>query len=160
MTYLIDANVFVEAKNRYYGFDIAPGFWDWLESAQTDGLIATVKRVRDEIEDGNDDLASWAKALPSTFAIDVEDADIAHLANLSQWANSSGFTPAAVSEFLSSADYFLVAQARGQECTVVTQEVWSNGHTKVKIPNACHAISVECISTFELLRREGVRLRH
>ena len=26
--YLIDSNVFIEAKNRYYAFDIAPGFWE------------------------------------------------------------------------------------------------------------------------------------
>lgn len=31
--YLLDANVFIEAKNRYYGFDLAPGFWDWLDAA-------------------------------------------------------------------------------------------------------------------------------
>ena len=26
--YLLDANVFIEAKNRYYGFDFCPAFWD------------------------------------------------------------------------------------------------------------------------------------
>lgn len=31
--YLIDSNVLIEAKNRYYAFDIAPGFWTWLEQA-------------------------------------------------------------------------------------------------------------------------------
>lgn len=35
MTYLIDANVLIEAKNRYYAFDIAPGFWKWLDRAGT-----------------------------------------------------------------------------------------------------------------------------
>ncbi|MBF0436614.1 MAG: DUF4411 family protein [Magnetococcales bacterium] len=24
--FLLDSNVFIEAKNRYYGFDICPGF--------------------------------------------------------------------------------------------------------------------------------------
>lgn len=28
--YLLDANVLIEAKNRYYGFDIAPGFGNGL----------------------------------------------------------------------------------------------------------------------------------
>ncbi len=31
--YLLDANVFIDAKNRYYGFDIVPAFWDWLQQA-------------------------------------------------------------------------------------------------------------------------------
>lgn len=31
MKYLVDANVLIKAKNRYYAFDIAPGFWKWLD---------------------------------------------------------------------------------------------------------------------------------
>ena len=27
---LMDADVFISAKNRYYAFDICPGFWDSL----------------------------------------------------------------------------------------------------------------------------------
>ena len=28
--YLLDANVFIQAKNLHYGFDFFPAFWDWL----------------------------------------------------------------------------------------------------------------------------------
>ena len=31
MMFLVDSNVLIEAKNRYYAFDIAPGFWKWLD---------------------------------------------------------------------------------------------------------------------------------
>lgn len=31
MTYLLDANIFIQAKNLHYGFDFCPAFWDWLE---------------------------------------------------------------------------------------------------------------------------------
>ena len=30
MAYLLDTNVFIQAKNLYYGFDFCPAFWDWL----------------------------------------------------------------------------------------------------------------------------------
>ena len=30
MAYLLDANVFIQAKNLYYGLDFCPAFWDWL----------------------------------------------------------------------------------------------------------------------------------
>lgn len=30
MSYLLDANVFMDAKNRHYGLDLCPAFWDWL----------------------------------------------------------------------------------------------------------------------------------
>jgi hypothetical protein len=29
-TYLLDANVFIQAKNLHYGFDFCPAFWQWL----------------------------------------------------------------------------------------------------------------------------------
>ena len=28
--YLIDLNVFIQAKNLHDGFDVCPAFWDWL----------------------------------------------------------------------------------------------------------------------------------
>lgn len=30
MAYLLDADAFIRAKNLHYGFDLCPGFWDWL----------------------------------------------------------------------------------------------------------------------------------
>lgn len=60
MKFLLDTNVFIEAKNRYYAFDICPGFWDWMD-AVCDGDIASIVSVRDEMTGGNDELADWAK---------------------------------------------------------------------------------------------------
>ena len=47
--YLLDANVFIEAKNRYYGLDFCPAFWDWLVMKNRAGKVASVKKVADEI---------------------------------------------------------------------------------------------------------------
>ena len=30
MAYLLDADVFIRAKNLHYGFDFCPAFWEWL----------------------------------------------------------------------------------------------------------------------------------
>jgi len=30
MAYLLDADVFIRAKNLHYGLDFCPAFWDWL----------------------------------------------------------------------------------------------------------------------------------
>jgi Domain of unknown function (DUF4411) len=30
MAYLLDADVFIQAKNLHYGLDFCPAFWDWL----------------------------------------------------------------------------------------------------------------------------------
>jgi hypothetical protein len=30
MAYVLDANVFISAKNLHYGLDFCPAFWDWI----------------------------------------------------------------------------------------------------------------------------------
>lgn len=35
MAYLLDSNVLIEAKQRYYDFGVCPGFWEWLTVANT-----------------------------------------------------------------------------------------------------------------------------
>lgn len=31
MAYLLDTNVFIQAKNLHYGFDFCPAFWEWID---------------------------------------------------------------------------------------------------------------------------------
>jgi hypothetical protein len=62
--YLLDANAFMEASRLYYAFDIAPGFWTWLEAAIATGDVASVTAVKDEITAGKDPLVQWAAHLP------------------------------------------------------------------------------------------------
>ena len=50
--YLLDANVFIEAQNRYYGLDFCPAFWDWLVMKNRAGRVTSIKKVADEIRRG------------------------------------------------------------------------------------------------------------
>ena len=58
MMFLLDANTFITPKNSYYGFDLAPGFWTWLERAHAAGWVASVEAVRQELCRGGDELAT------------------------------------------------------------------------------------------------------
>ena len=60
MAYLLDSDVFIQAKNLHYGFDFCPGFWDWIDRANTAGTVISIENVRIELLAGNDDLATWA----------------------------------------------------------------------------------------------------
>lgn len=51
--YLLDANVFIEAHQRYYGMDFVPGFWDWLWDAFTVGRLASVEKISGELSKGS-----------------------------------------------------------------------------------------------------------
>lgn len=53
--YLLDANIFIQAKNRHYAFDVVPGFWRWLERAHGIGIAGSVERVREELLAGKDE---------------------------------------------------------------------------------------------------------
>ncbi|MGW5556618.1 DUF4411 family protein [Micromonospora sp. NPDC003944] len=158
--YLLDSNVFIEAKNRYYPFDVVPGFWDWIQVAHQTCGVCIVEAVRDELVDADDDLSAWIKALPSSFILPSSVISTGILRSLSVWASSSSqYSAAAVSEFLSVADYLLVAHARTISATVVTNEVPAPAARKrIKVPDACNALGVSFLSPFGVMRAERVRL--
>ncbi len=157
MAYLLDANVFIEAKRRYYGMDFCPAFWDWLVGHNAAGRVFSIEKVGDELRAGADELAEWATAVGDTFFLPPDEAMLASLAAVSEWVSSQHYRPAAVSAFLEDPDYYLVAYAHAHEHVVVTQEVPSDGVRQVKIPNACIGVGVKCVTTFEMLRQERAR---
>jgi hypothetical protein len=157
MAYLLDANVFIEAKNRYYGFDICPGFWEWLTGEESAGRVLSVTSAKDELTGREDDLSVWVKSRPGSFFKGHEESSLGPLATLAAWARSRSYRPAAITEFLDSADYQLVAYAMAHRHTVVSHERTSDGVNRVKIPDACIAHGVEVINPFVMLRRCGCR---
>ena len=50
MAYLLDADVFIRAKNLHYGLDFCPGFWDWLIENNSAGTVFSVEKVGDEVQ--------------------------------------------------------------------------------------------------------------
>lgn len=157
MKYLLDANVFIQAKNLHYGFNFCPAFWDWLIENNTNGKVASIQKIADEIADGQDDLSTWAEARGDGFFLPPDDALLPALGDVSTWANGQNYEPAAISTFLQVADYWLVAYAKAHNYTVVTHEVPSDGVRKIKIPNVCLGMRIPCMSPFEMLRRERAR---
>lgn len=43
---LLDANVFITAKNSYYQMDIFPAFWSWLDDKAELGVLASTDSRR------------------------------------------------------------------------------------------------------------------
>lgn len=159
MSYLVDANVLIEAKNRYYSFEMAPGFWTWIEQAKDRGSVFSIENVGEELRRGDDELAMWAK-IHRDFFLPIGQSATRFFAPLSRWAQSQNFTPAALNGFSTNdADYLLVAFAAAHGHTLVTHEIAGSGSRKrVKIPDACRALGVDCVNTFQMLRNTGVVL--
>ncbi len=158
MAYLLDANVFIQAKNLHYGFDFCPAFWDWLDAAHGDGKVFSIEKVRDELLAGNDDLSSWARARGAAFFLPPNSSTTPSLAAVSTWAGSGNYEPAAVSTFLQTgADYYIVAQGLAVGHVVVSHEIPSNSTRRIKIPDACLGVGVKVMSPYEMLRTERAR---
>jgi predicted nucleic acid-binding protein len=157
MSYLLDANVFIQAKNLHYGLDFCPAFWEWLVTANAGRLVFSIEKVGDEIEAGADELSQWAEARGPSFFLKPDAATLPALAQVSTWATRQAYEPAAVSTFLQVADFYLVAHALAHGHTVVTHEIASGSTRRIKIPNACIGLGIKCVTPFEMLRHERAR---
>lgn len=157
MAYLLDANVFIEAHQRYYGFDLCPGFWDWLVAAHTQAKVLSIDKVGDELKAREDQLCKWIESLPSTWFVPMDAAILPSLAGITQWVRTRSYRSDAIARFLEGADYYFVAYAHAHGHTIVTHEKPSDGVKRVKIPDVALGMNVPFINTFEMLRREGAR---
>ena len=155
--YLLDANVFIQAKNLHYGFDFCPAFWAWLVENNAAGKVASIEKVADELYAGEDELSAWAEQRGKAFFLPADTGVVPALGTVSAWASGQRYEPAAIATFLQVADYWLIAHAKAHDWTVVTHEVPSDSTRKIKIPNACIGLGLHCISPYEMLRRERAR---
>lgn len=154
MTYLLDSNIFIQAKNMHYSFDFCPAFWDWLDKENESRQVFSIEKVRDELIAGDDALADWARERGTNFFLPMDSRVLSSLGTVSDWVNTEGYDQGAVSTFLQVADYFLVAHAHAHNFVVVTHEIRSSSIRKVKIPNVCHGLGVKFMTPYEMLRIE------
>ena len=157
MAYLLDTNVFIQAKNLQYGFDFCPAFWDWLDRMHAQGEVLSIRQVGEELGAGEDDLAEWAAARGDAFFRPPDNQVLAVAPRVSAWATGQGYEPVAVNTFLQIADYWLVAYALAHGHTVITHEVPANSSKKIKIPNACVGLEVRFMTPYQMLRVEKAR---
>ena len=150
MSYLLDTSIFIRCKNEM-PMDIFQGFWKRLADLAQNGQIYSSVKVKEEIDKGNDELKQWcADKLPKGFFLPFDAFD--DYSKLMTWANSNVFTLAAKQEFATVADAYLVATAAAKGMKVVSFETSDPLCKKrVKIPDACMAVSVEYCSLNELL---------
>ncbi len=157
MAYLLDANVFMQAKNLHYGLDFCPAFWEWLILNNKEKRVISIEKVGDEINAGTDELAVWASQRGLELFLKPDSAILPALTSVSTWVTNQNYEPAAVNTFLQLADYYIVAYALAHSHTVVTHEIISTSVKKIKIPNVCIGLNIKCMTPFEMLRHERAR---
>ncbi|MCO5062498.1 MAG: DUF4411 family protein [Kiritimatiellae bacterium] len=157
MPYLLDSDVFIQAKNLHYGLDFCPGFWDWLIQRNAANEVFSIEKVGDELAAGGDELSDWADQRGPGFFLKPDAALLPALGTVSTWVTGQRYDPAAVNTFLQVADYYLVAHALAHGYTVVTHEKAAPSTKIIKIPNPCIALGVKVMTPFEMLRHERAK---
>lgn len=157
--FVLDANVFIEAYQRYYGMDLVPGFWKFVEEKTEEGLILSIDHVHEELKKRDDSLSTWADSMSEMFVASTDTNVVSVFQDMIELVNKSvQFTDAAKFEFADVADGWIAAYAKVHNATVVTHEKYEPDiKKKVKLPNICRQFDVFTVDTFAMLRYLGAR---
>ena len=159
MLFLIDANVLIDARRGYYPPDRVPQFWQWLVNMGTQGRVRIPREIFDDIAKGNDELVDWLRVNRHTLVLD-EYAPGGLVTYVTEQGYASDLADDDIEKI--GSDAFLIAHAlvdTGSRC-VVTTETSKPTSTRAnrRIPDVCRSLDVECIDTFQLIRRLDFRI--
>jgi len=155
--YCLDANVLIQAWQKYYSPVLYPDYWDRLNELGQQGIIFIPESVNEEIVRTEDDLAAWLKSskipvrpvseVVTRFMQDIFASNPNHRKLVD---NVKG---------RSLADPWVIAHAINEIATVVTKEekVTAANSTKIKIPNVCENMGVRWINDFEFVTEVGMK---
>lgn len=161
--FLLDADVFIAAKNAYYAFDICPGFWSGVLRECERGRIRSLDRIRNELLLGRkeEDLVQWVtKEVPATFFLDSNADDVnSAFADVMLWVQRNPrYFDRAKAKFATEADGWLVAYSMVHQTVVVTNEQpRPESRNRVLLPDVCVQFQVPYKDTFVMLRELAVR---
>lgn len=161
---ILDSNVFIEAKNRFYAFDICPGYWDFVNKDFRSGGALSIMHVWDELAFGGDDLAAWMKdhldKKTQFYDCIADEAVVAQYRMVSSYVTAEyHLKPNAIQDFLAPAvaDPWLVSYALAYGGCIVTQETSKQAKKKVSLVDVCDHFGIRHIDVFEFLRAEKAR---
>jgi hypothetical protein len=158
--FLLDANVLIDANRKYYSLDRVPEFWEWLIHVAADGQVKMPIEIFEEIAEGKDDLAMWARRDEVKEAIVLaEEVDPALVARVLDQGYAEDLTDDEVEKI--GRDPFLIAHAlvSPQDRCVVTTEASkpSSQRANRHVPDVCSQFGLTCVDTFELVRQLDFR---
>ena len=162
-SYLIDSDVLITAKNRYYAFSICPGFWDSLLHGHTLGNIHSIDRVRQELRLGrkDDDLVRWVgESVPESFFLASDGGEVVSaFTQVMLWVTRHAqYHDEAKAKFASGADGWMVAHGLVTGKIIVTNEQpRPESRNQIKLPDVCNAFSVHFEDTFAMLCKLGAQ---
>ncbi len=157
--YCLDANVLIQAWQKYYNPKFCPDYWKILVELGKNGKIFIPELVYEEIVRTEDDLSKWLKGSkipinkisePGTICLQkIYAADPTH-------KNLVDNTKAR-----SLADPWVIAHALHENASVVTKEekVTALNSNRIKIPNVCDNMGIRWINDFQFIDELDIKFQ-
>ena len=157
--YCLDANVLIQAWQKYYNPKFCPDYWDILIELGKQDKIFIPELVYEEITRTEDDLSKWVKASkipikkisePVTICLQkIYAADPVHK-NLVD--NITG---------RSLADPWVIAHSLHENAIVVTKEekITALNSKRIRIPNVCDNMGVRWINDFQFIDEVDIKFK-
>ncbi|MDB5208220.1 MAG: hypothetical protein JWR72_3295 [Flavisolibacter sp.] len=156
-SYCLDANVLIEAWQKYYSPQLCPSYWELLSQLGVQKKIFIPDAVYIEIVRTEDGLSQWLKQ--SQITVQKIDGAISECLRKIYAANPSHQYIVANGGQHSAADPWVIAHAMNAGAVVVTKEhkdVFTKP-TKIKIPHICDNMGIRWINDFEFVTELNIR---
>jgi predicted nucleic acid-binding protein len=155
--YCLDANVLIQAWQKYYSPNLCPDYWDILNELGSKDIIFIPEIVREEIIRTEDDLSKWLKN--SKIPIRKIDEQVTKCLQNIYSQNPTHKNLVDNTKARSLADPWVIAHAINEGAIVVTKEekVTALNSNKIKIPNVCVNMGIRCINDFEFIKELDIK---
>jgi len=148
--YCLDTSALINPWNKYYGMDVAPGYWRDIERLVAEGRVVISEEVRDEVRAQRDGLAVWSTRITGWYPLtdDVQD----HLTLImARWGHMVRLGKR------NRADPVVIATGWALGATVVTEE-GPGSENKPSIPYVCGQIGLRPLTVQAFVREAGIKL--
>lgn len=154
--YCLDANVLIQAWQKYYNPKFCPDYWNILIVLGKNETIFIPELVYEEVVRTVDDLSKWLKSSNIPIA-NISESVTKHIRKiLEDYPLLVDNTKAR-----SLADPWVIAHAISENATVVTKEekVTALNSKKIKIPNVCDNIGIRWMNDFQFIEEVDIKFQ-
>lgn len=155
-TYCLDANILIEAWQKYYSPNICPSYWEVLNTLGEQNRIFLPEQVYDEIGRTEDELSAWLKH--SSIPVRSIDQHVTRCLQEMYSVNPYHKYLVDSTKARSLADPWVIAHAMNENAIVVTKEeiVTAPNSRRIKIPNVCNNMNIPWMNDFQLVLELGI----
>ncbi|WP_300757180.1 DUF4411 family protein [uncultured Brachyspira sp.] len=153
MRYLLDTNIFQPILNYYYN-DVFINFWNKFDEMVKNNNIISVREVYKELS--NSPKKEFLKNYKNIFL----EPNNNEIGMIKEMLKNPNFINEKSRNKISSgkpyADLYIIAKAKFENCTVVTDEVFTANAPK--IPTICKYYNIDCINMHSFIRSINIKL--